>query len=547
MSRKNLSPNYFHFTDLKSIAEQSRAEPPAWQESGKILAMLPLTLASAIGLMVWQQTPNPLTPDSLDKAATRNAVRGIPHDLEPAAPVLADPATVSGRREPAFQHAYENPPAKANTAALFPPDIRAGAAWLAVVSRTALPNKIERHRSYVPQTAGNPVTRSVNEPALQLEQRPQMQRVSIEVGKGDSLSRIFNRLELDSQQAVSIADASTDKILHSLEVGRSLDLVMTESGRFVSLNYQIGALKTLRIAASANGEYTSYIDETEPRLRIRDVSTPILGNLYETAETLDISNKVVDNLNDIFRWDIDFSRDIQSGDRFSVIYEQKFLGQDYISDGDILAAEFMVKGKVTRAIRHLDDDGEARYYTPEGESLRKAFIRNPVRSARISSGFSKKRFHPVLKIWRSHKGVDYAAASGTPIMATADGVIRHIGRKGGYGKAIVIDHGQGYSTLYGHMKGYRKGMKHGIRVRQGQVIGYVGSTGMSTGPHLHYEFRVNGSHVDPLAVKLPESLPIDSRDYDEFIANARELVRRLDELQGQSIAIGLDPALQPQG
>ena len=219
-----------------------------------------------------------------------------------------------------------------------------------------------------------------------------------------------------------------------------------------------------------------------------------------------------------------------------MIFEEQYINDELIVTGDILAAEFIINGNITRAIRHKDEKGNSHYYTPEGKSLRKAFMRNPIKFAKVTSGFTKRRYHPVLKKWRAHKGVDYGAPKGTPIMATADGVISHLGRKGAYGKAIVIQHGKSYSSLYGHMNSFRKGLKNGGRVKQGQIIGYVGSTGLATGPHLHYEFRIDGKHVDPLAIDLPRSLPIDSDELSEFIAASEKWIRRLDALQGQPIA-----------
>ncbi len=369
--------------------------------------------------------------------------------------------------------------------------------------------------------------------------------ISVKIEKGDSLSKIFERLNLSHKDAISLAATENLKSLNYLTVGQNLEIEIDRVNQFTGLRYQVNRLKSLIVSKDSSGEFVTETHEVEPTVRIRDVTAPIDGNLFSTAERLNMSNRVIGKLSSIFRWDIDFARDIQDGDRFSVIFEEKSVDGEVMATGDILAAEFIINGNVIRAIRHEDTDGNTHYYTPEGKSLKKAFMRNPLKYVNVTSGFTHRRYHPVLKKWRAHKGVDYGAPRGTPIMTTADGTIEHIGRKGAYGKAIAINHGQGYSTLYAHMSGYKKGLKHGSKVTQGQIIGYVGSTGLSTGYHLHYEFRINGKHVDPLAVDLPRSLPIDSEELNHFIAKSEKWVRRLDALQGQSVA-GLNiPSLIP--
>jgi murein DD-endopeptidase MepM/ murein hydrolase activator NlpD len=238
----------------------------------------------------------------------------------------------------------------------------------------------------------------------------------------------------------------------------------------------------------------------------------------------------------IFGWDIDFALDIRRGDHFTVVYQEYYLEGKKVRDGDILAAEFTNQGKSYRAIRYVDADGNAGFYTPEGLSLRKAFLRTPVKFSRISSRFTLHRKHPILNRIRAHKGVDYAAPRGTPIRATGDGKVVFRGRKGGYGRTIVIQHGSKYSTLYGHMSRYNGKVKLGRRVRQGQVIGYVGSSGLATGPHLHYEFRIDGVHRNPLTVKLPVAEPIAKRYRDDFQKLATPLIAQLELLTRSLVA-----------
>jgi len=526
MNPKNLSANYIHFQDLKGFSVKSTASRDTRGLSARkklfAISLIAVTgIFSAAYVFIQQDT-------TLQYTGSQPTNEQISIETK----VFSDSLAMDSGRPTKSGMVLEQPlkPSTEITVSGEP----SGSDYTA---ETAIDrNSPVQH-----------VANSVSEPALQLEQRPKPKWLSVKVNKGDSLSAIFSKYELTGNRAVEVANASVDNLLNSLEVGRTIDIKLNSAGQFIGLKYELNKFDFVHVEKTANSEYTSRIEQIEPKVRIRDVSTPIYGNLYQTAEDLGIENSIVDSMSDIFRWDIDFSRDIQGGDRFSVIYEQKFLEDDLIASGDILAAEFIINGQVTRAIRHLDKDGHVEYYTPEGDSLRKAFIRNPVRSARISSKFSKGRYHPILNKWRAHKGVDYAAPRGTPVMATADGVIQHIGRKGAYGNAIIIDHGHGYTTLYGHMKDYRKGLKNGARVQQGQTIGYVGSTGMSTGPHLHYEFQINGNQVDPLAVKLPNSLPIDSDEYGDFVANAEVLVRRLDALQGQSVAADAIAQTQPSG
>ncbi|MFT5549217.1 MAG: murein DD-endopeptidase MepM/ murein hydrolase activator NlpD, partial [Candidatus Azotimanducaceae bacterium] len=267
----------------------------------------------------------------------------------------------------------------------------------------------------------------------------------------------------------------------------------------------------------------------------------IKSSLFEAAAAGDIPDSVIMDLANIFGWDIDFSLDIRPGDQFSVVYNELYKEGVKIKSGQILAAEFINNRKIYKAVYYINPKGEGDYYNEDGKSMRKAFLRSPVKFARISSKFSLKRWHPVLSKWRSHKGVDYAAARGTPIRASGDGKIVLASRKGGYGKAIFIQHGSRYKTVYGHLNGYAKGIRVGVKVKQGQVIGYVGSTGLATGPHLHYEFQVDGVHRDPLRVKLPEAKPVKPSYLDHFKVNAEVYLSMLQVMgNNNTLATNLD-------
>jgi murein DD-endopeptidase MepM/ murein hydrolase activator NlpD len=241
-------------------------------------------------------------------------------------------------------------------------------------------------------------------------------------------------------------------------------------------------------------------------------------------------------LANIFGWDIDFALDIRQGDSFSLLYEEHYLDGEKLRNGRILAAEFHNRGDRFQAVLFTDPDGRGQYYSPDGKSMRKAFLRSPVDFRRISSTFQRERFHPVLGERRPHRGVDYAAATGTPIKAAGDGRVITRGVQGGYGNTVIIQHGNNITTLYAHLSRFQKGVTNGSRVRQGQVIGYVGKTGLATGPHLHYEFRINGRHQNPLTVKLPDAEPIPSKYREAFQQQSRPLLAQLDLLNGIQVA-----------
>jgi len=237
----------------------------------------------------------------------------------------------------------------------------------------------------------------------------------------------------------------------------------------------------------------------------------------------------------IYGWDIDFALDIREGDSFTVIYEEQYKDGVKVADGPIIAAEFINRNTPLRAVRYEHEDGRTDYYADNGDAMRKAFLRTPVNFTRISSRFNLKRKHPILNKIRAHKGVDYAAQTGTHIKATGDGTVAYAGKKGGYGRTIILKHGGKYSTVYAHLYRYARGIRTGKRVKQGQIIGYVGRSGLATGSHLHYEFRVNGVHRNPLTIKLPKVESIDKEAFPEFRRKITPMVAELDRLTGNSV------------
>lgn len=260
------------------------------------------------------------------------------------------------------------------------------------------------------------------------------------------------------------------------------------------------------------------------------ISATIEDSLYQAGKKAGLSDRLVMDIAGIFGWDIDFAKDLHRGDRFTAIYEENYWRGEKIREGHIVAADFIIRGRVLRAVGLRDERGRLNYYTPKGKSMQRQFLKNPVRFTHISSRFSKGRYHPILKRWRAHKGVDYAARRGTPVRATATGRILERHRKGGYGRTVVIRHGGKYNTLYAHLSRYRRGLRTGSLVKQGDVIGYVGSSGLATGPHLHYEFRVYGKHRNPLTVRVPRSRPLRGNLVANFQHVAQQLSEKLDRI-----------------
>jgi len=259
-------------------------------------------------------------------------------------------------------------------------------------------------------------------------------------------------------------------------------------------------------------------------------------SLFEAGQHAGLSDSLIMQMAEIFGWDVDFALDIRAGDRFALVFEEQFKDGEKIGEGPIVAAEFSNRGRRIRAVRYVDPAGRIDYFSPDGRSMRKAFLRTPVNFTRISSRFSFSRRHPILHKMRAHRGVDYAAPRGTAVKASGDGRVVFAGRNGGYGRTIVLRNGSVYTTLYAHLSRFSKGIRPGKRVEQGQTIGYVGSTGLATGPHLHYEFRVRGAHRDPLSVKLPQAAPLAEGYMDDFRSRAEPLLAKLDLTARTAIA-----------
>jgi len=350
----------------------------------------------------------------------------------------------------------------------------------------------------------------------------------IEIVKGDSLVRIFKRLDLDPAQAITISKLHGAKPLSNLRPGPFLK-IRRDGDDLLSLQYQPDSAHYLRIE-SADDHYQAEMVEREFQIKQREVVIEITDSLYQSARRTQLPDSVTYRLADIFQWQVDFSTDIRKGDLLTLVYEERFLDEKKVGNGPILAASLETGNNTYHAIRHTLSDGSGHYYSSDGKSLRGAFLRSPIANPRVTSSFSYNRLHPVLKIRRPHLGVDYGALRGTPVIATADGKIVRASRKGGYGKTIIIRHGQQYHTLYGHLSRYAKGIRKGRSIKQGQVIGYVGTTGLSTGPHLHYELHVDGKPRNPQTFKTPRTASVNSKEKPAFIEHANDWIARLESI-----------------
>lgn len=356
------------------------------------------------------------------------------------------------------------------------------------------------------------------------------------IRRGDTVGTILARLGVDDPEALSyLLQARDVRSLYQLVPGRAMRAVTTTGGRLERLAYLNTDGKRLLVErAEAGFRATEEVPAMEAR--VAHTSGEITSSLFAATDAAGLHENIAIQLADIFSSDIDFHRDLRKGDRFSVIYQANYSDGEFVGVGRVLAAEFINQGRVYRAVYFQDDEGRGGFYTPEGRNVRKAFLRSPLEFSRITSGFSNSRFHPVLKTWRAHHGIDYGAPTGTRVRATADGVVTEVGWRGGYGKVIKIRHPNGYGTLYGHLSGYAEGVQRGKRVVQGQAIGYVGSTGLATGPHLHYEFLVNGRQTNPMRLALPPGPPITERLRSAFEEASRPLFARLDVLRDTNLA-----------
>lgn len=359
-----------------------------------------------------------------------------------------------------------------------------------------------------------------------------LKTVEFVVRRNDTMERIFRQLQLSLEDLAAVRQMPEVKqALEILRPGEPITFVLAEDGLLRGLTRRLSNTSLLSITRNEAG-FKAEVIETPLDIQVKGIRGAVTSSLFASAREAGLSADVIMRLaNDIFGWDIDFALEIQPGDQFTVVYEQQYREGEYVGDGRIIAAEFINDGRSYRAVRYDSPDGNVGgYFTPSGRSMHRQFLRAPVDFTRISSGFNIARLHPILNTIRAHKGVDYAAPTGTPIRAAGDGRISFAGIKGGYGKVVIVEHGAGITTLYGHMSRFGQGMRNGSRVRQGETIGYVGRSGAATGPHLHYEYRVNGVHKNPRTIPLPNASPIPPEYMADFNQRADAQLLNLDRL-----------------
>ena len=356
------------------------------------------------------------------------------------------------------------------------------------------------------------------------------------VQRGDTVAELLRRMNVeDAAAAEYLRRDPAAESFRQLAVGKAVQAETDADGNLLALRYLSNSNSQIVIEKNADSFRTSVLPaQLEQRIFMR--TGEIKSSLFAATDEAGLPDAAANQLAEIFGGDIDFHRDLRKGDKFSVTYEMTYSNGEPVRVGRIQAAEFINQGKSYQVVYFQTGNSNGDYYTPDGKSVRKAFLRSPIEFSRVSSGFSLSRLHPVLGTWRSHKGVDYAAPTGTKVKVTADGTVTFLGKQGGYGNVVMVRHQGRYSTVYGHLSRFAKGLRHGQRISQGEVIGYVGMTGVATGPHLHYEFRIDGQQRDPLRVALPDSKPIPASQMAAFQEATRSLTDNLSLLRNTSFA-----------
>ena len=378
--------------------------------------------------------------------------------------------------------------------------------------------------------SARPSTAATSAPATPFE------FVAVTIGRNDTLDRIFRELQLHVSDLAALRNLPD--VRHNLDIIRPGDVIqMTHlGGELKSLTRKISETATLSVTRAEEG-FSANIVENPLETKEQRLTGTVDSSLYVAVNEAGGTDRLAVSLADVFKYDIDFVNSVQPGDRFIVTHDQQWQDGEFVRDGDILAAEFVNSGRAYRAVRYVTPDGHADYYTPDGRPVRKAFLRYPVDYARISSGYSQARWHPVLHRVRAHRGIDFAAPVGTPIKAAGAGRMIFRGVKGGYGNVVELAHSNGITTLYAHMSRFAREVGVGDRVAQGEVIGYVGTTGLATGPHVHYEYRVNGVYKNPARITVPKADPIPANLMEDFRAKTAPLLADLDARADEAVRV----------
>ena len=339
------------------------------------------------------------------------------------------------------------------------------------------------------------------------------------IRSSDTLSSLTARLGISDKESLSFIknDPDCSQISRQLRPGKTVTAKTNANGELMALHFPLNEKDSMLVVEKSNTGLHASKQTISAETRVVIKSGKIQSSLFETTDAVGIPDSIAIQLAEIFSADIDFHRDLRKGDQFSLVYETLQHQGQVVRSGRILSAEFTNNNKTYSAFWFQTNDGKGAYYTADGKTLRKAFLRSPLEFSRITSSFSNARLHPVLNIVRAHKGIDYGAPTGTKVRSVADASVEFVGRQGGYGNLIILKHQGDYSTAYGHLSAFAPGLKKGSRVSQGDTIGYVGQTGLASGPHLHYEFRVHSQQVNPLAIDLPTALPLQAAETTNFM------------------------------
>jgi murein DD-endopeptidase MepM/ murein hydrolase activator NlpD len=374
------------------------------------------------------------------------------------------------------------------------------------------------------------IVRTLAPPAIDIPQSDDVYWREEQVRRGDTLGGLLAKLGVDDAAAQRFLRSDAGALAVALRPGRYLRALTDSDGRLITLKSNDGSGELLSISR-AQGDEPRFVARTEApeaavglELRANEIST----SLFAAADAVGVPDSVTSQVADIFASDIDFHHDLREGDRFTIVYETRRIDGAPCGGGKIVAAEFVNNGVPYRAFLWRAPDGTEGYYDESGRSRRKAFLRSPLGFTRVTSGFSLARFHPFLQAWHAHKGVDFAAPEGTPVHAAGSGIAIVAGEQTGYGNVIMLQHGATYTTVYAHLSRFAKGIKAGAHVARGDVIGYVGQTGWATGPHLHYEFRVDNAQVNPLTVALPDGEPVPADQRSDYAARVTPLAQELE-------------------
>jgi murein DD-endopeptidase MepM/ murein hydrolase activator NlpD len=356
------------------------------------------------------------------------------------------------------------------------------------------------------------------------------------IQSGDTLTSALSRLKIDDLEIQRLlATDAVRQLASGIRVGKRIQATTTQDGQLLTVQFERSDAPTLTVRRQGDSfvaEESSELLETRVVMR----SGQILSSLFGATDSAGIPDKIADQMAETFSTSLDFREDLRRGDTFSVVYTVNYRNGEPIAAGKLLAAEFVNAGKPHRAVLFRDPFGHEGYYTPEGESLRKGFLRSPLEFSRVTSSFSNSRRHPIFGFHRAHTGVDFGAPTGTRVKATGDATVVFAGRKGGYGNLVILRHGNGYESYYAHLSAFSSGIRSGRAVSQGQVIAYVGTTGASTGPHLHYEVRIAGRPQNPMAIKLPGSPPLPVAQRGRFLQQTADWSDKLTLLRGTNLA-----------